>query len=234
MIDILRTVSFGGVVGTLFAAVLTALPVRAGWRLALGAGIGAWIALVVAITAAGAVAHSPLVLLVLFMLPLVAAGLVATSAVRRSAMLAISTPLIIALNVGRVVGVLMLLAAADGSMGGPFPYFAGIGDILTGLFALPVARLAARNPRDLRVLEWNIFGALDLVVAMSLGVTSVNGSPLQLIVAGAGSTAMTTLPWALIPLVLVPTYLIGHALVFAHTRAAATVRNSTQTSLAQA
>jgi hypothetical protein len=45
---------------------------------------------------------------------------------------------------------------------------------------------------------------------------------------------MTTLPWALIPLVLVPTYLIGHALVFAHVRAAATAGNGTQTRLAQA
>jgi hypothetical protein len=45
---------------------------------------------------------------------------------------------------------------------------------------------------------------------------------------------MTTLPWALIPLVLVPTYLIGHALVFAHARAAVTAGVSTQTRLAQA
>jgi hypothetical protein len=234
MLDILRTLTIGGTAGTLFAAVLTSLPIRLGWRLALGAGIGGWIALVVAITASGAVTDTPLVLPILFMLPLVAVGLAATSAVWRSAMMAIPLPLIIALNAMRMLGVLMLFAAAAGIMNGPFPYFAGIGDIIAGLFALPVARLAARNPRDVRVLEWNIFGALDLIVAVSLGVMSVNGSPLQLIHAGAGATAMTTLPWALIPLVLVPTYLIGHALVFAHVRVAATAGNDTQTRLAQA
>jgi hypothetical protein len=56
---------------------------------------------------------------------------------------------------------------------------------------------------------------LDLVVAVSLGVTSRNGSPLQLIHAGAGSAAISTAPWALIPLVLVPLFIIGHLVVFA-------------------
>jgi hypothetical protein len=148
--------------------------------------------MVVAITASGAVTNSPLVLPVLFMLPLVAAGLAATSEVGRAAMMAIPMPLIIALNAMRVLGVLFLFDAAAGRMSGPFPYFAGIGDIITALFALPVARLAARNPRDVRVLEWNIFGMLDLIVAVSLGTMSAPGSPLQLIHAGAGSAPMTT------------------------------------------
>jgi hypothetical protein len=234
MVDLLRTLTLGTVAGTLFAAVLTSLPIRAASRLALGAAIGAWIALATSITASGAVARSPLVLLVMFMLPLVAAGLAATSPALRAAMMAIPAPLIIALNGMRVLGVLMLVDAAAGRLSGPFPYSAGIGDIITGLFALPVARLAARNPRDLRVLEWNIFGTLDLLTAVSLGIISANGSPLQLIHAGTGSAAMTTLPWALVPLVLVPTYLIGHALIFAHVRAAAPARSGLQTSLAQA
>jgi hypothetical protein len=234
MVDILRTLTLGGTAGTLFAAVLTSLPIRAASRRALGAAIGAWIALAVAIAASGAVTRSPLVLLVMFMLPLVAAGVAATSAAWRSAMMAIPAPLIIALNAMRVLGVLMLVDAAAGRMSGPFPYSAGIGDIITGVFALPVARLAARNPRDLRVLEWNIFGTLDLLAAVSLGMISTNGSPLQLIHAGAGSAAMTALPWALVPLVLVPTFLIGHALVFAHVRAAATAQRGIQPSLAQA
>lgn len=232
MVEILRTLSIGGTAGALFAAVLTSLPVRPGTRVALGAGIGAWIALAVAIVASGAVTRSPIVLLVLFVLPLAAAGLAAAFAASRSAMLAIPAPLIIALNAMRVVGVLMLFAGITGRMSGPFPYSAGIGDIITGLFALPVARLAARNPRDVRIVQWNIFGMLDLIAAVSLGIVSVNGSPLQLIHAGAGSAAMTTLPWALIPLVLVPTYLIGHALVFAHVRAAAPVQDGARTRLA--
>jgi hypothetical protein len=225
MLEIIRSLTIGGTAGALFAAVLTAVPLRPGARLALGAGIGAWISLVVGITISGAVKDSPFVLPVFFTLPLIAAGVAATSSAARSAMLAIPAPLIIALNGMRVLGVFMVIAAATGLMSGPFPYSAGIGDIITGLFAIPVARLAARNPGDVRVWEWNIFGALDLIVAVSLGVIYARSG---------ASAAMTTLPWSLIPMVLVPTYLIGHALVFAHLRAAATAANVTQTRLARA
>ena len=234
MLDILRTLTLGATAGTLFAAILSSLPIRLGPRLALGAGIGAWVSLVVAITASGVVRGSPLVLPIFFALPLVVVGLAATSAAWRSVIMAIPAPLIIALSVMRVLGVFMLIAAVTGQMSGLFPYSAGIGDVITGIFALPVARIAAKNPRDIRVLQWNVFGALDLIVAVTLGVMSVSGSPVQLIHAGVGSTAMTTLPWALIPLVLVPTYLIGHALVFAHVRSATTAVNHAQTNFAQA
>lgn len=234
MIEILRTLTLGATAGAVFAAVLTSLPIRPGSRLVLGGGIGAWIAMVVTITASGAVSNTPIVLPILFALPLVAAGFAGTNATARSAMMAIPPPLIVGLNAMRVLGVFMVLAAVTGLMSGPFPYVAGIGDIITGVLALPVARLAARNPRDVRVLEWNIFGALDLIVAVSLGITTASGSPLQLIHAGIGSSAMTTLPWALIPLVLVPTYLIGHALIFAHVRAEAAAGSGAQTGLARA
>ena len=234
MIDILRTLTLGATAGAVFAAILSSLPIRPGSRLVLGGGIGAWIAMVVTIAASGAVSNTPIVLPVLFALPLVAAGFAAMNATARAAMMAIPLPLIIGLNAMRVLGVFMVLAAVTGLMSGPFPFVAGIGDIITGVLALPVARLAARNPRDVRVLEWNIFGALDLIVAVSLGITTASGSPLQLIHAGIGSSAMTTLPWALIPLVLVPTYLIGHALVFAHVRAEAAAGSGPQTGLARA
>ena len=222
VLEVLRTLTLGATAGTVFAAVLTSLPIGRTSRLALGAGVGAWISLVLTLTASGAVRSSAFLVPVLFAVPLVAAGVAASFAGVRAAMMAIPVQLIISLNAWRVLGVFMVLAAITRTMSGPFPYSAGIGDIITGIFAISVARIAARNPRDVRVLEWNIFGALDLIVAVFLGITSQNGGPLQLIHAGVGSTAMTTLPWAIIPLVLVPTYLIGHALVFAHVRAAAT------------
>jgi hypothetical protein len=225
MLEILRIVTLGATAGAVFAAVLTSLPIRQRSRLALAAGIGAWIALVVAIAGSGVLTVSRLALPALFTLPLIVTGLAAMFTACRSAMMAIPPQLIIALNAMRVLGVFMLIAGVTGQMSGPFPYFAGIGDIITGLFALPVARLAARNLRDVRVLEWNVFGALDLIVAVSLGVIYAR--------TGA-SAAMTTLPWALIPLVLVPTYLIGHALLFAHLRAAANLRNATEPRLAPA
>jgi len=58
-----------------------------------------------------------------------------------------------------------------------------------------------------------------LIAAVTLGVLSANGSPLQLISAGAGSAAIQDLPWALVPAVLVPFFLITHGIVFAQLQA---------------
>jgi hypothetical protein len=132
----------------------------------------------------------------------------------RSALSGIPTTYIIRLNAFRVIGIFFFVLLADGRLGGPFPYFAGIGDIVTGVFALPTARLAERNPRDSRVLFWNAFGTLDLLLAVTLGLLTATNSPLHLIQAGAGVNALGALPWSLIPLALVPTYLIGHATIF--------------------
>ena len=78
-------------------------------------------------------------------------------------------------------------------------------------------RLAAqgRVSGDRAIWIWNAVGALDMFAAIALGVISANGAPLQLIYAGAGSAAVQVLPWALIPTVLVPLYLITHGIVFA-------------------
>ena len=51
--------------------------------------------------------------------------------------------------------------------------------------------------------------------AVGLGITSAAGSPIQLIHAGVGSEAMQYLPYCLVPTVLVPFYLITHAIVAA-------------------
>jgi hypothetical protein len=136
--------------------------------------------------------------------------------------LSVPVPLIIALNIPRVLGFQFLLLAAAGRLAGPFPFSAGIGDIITSVFALQVARIAAsKGANNPRVLAWNTFGMLDLIVAVALGVTSAPGSPLQLIHWGVGSTAIAVLPDAMIPAFLVPFYLIGHAVVFVQARRAA-------------
>jgi hypothetical protein len=76
-------------------------------------------------------------------------------------MLSIPMPLMIGLNAGRVFAILFLLLAAAGRLAGPFPHFAGWGDIITGAFALPVAWLAKdARPRHLNAIAaWDLFGA---------------------------------------------------------------------------
>src|SRR5207253_1873334 len=98
-----------------------------------------------------------------------------------------------------------LSLAATGRLSGPFPYSAGLGDIITGAVAIPLALGLARSrkPPVAAVMRWNIFGTLDLFAAIALGLTSAAGSPLQLIHAGVGSEAVQYLPFCMILTVLV-------------------------------
>jgi hypothetical protein len=116
-----------------------------------------------------------------------------------------------------VPGAFMVLLALQGRLSGPFPQSAGWGDIMVGLAAIPLALAIARNLWANRqaVLVWNVFGALDLVMAVALGATSAPGSPIQIFGDTIGSTAMASLPWSNIPTLLVPFYLITHGIIFA-------------------
>lgn len=225
MLDVIETIVTATALAVLLAAVVLTLPIGLARRLAVAAAGGAWVGVAIEVAASGHLA-APGVLGALFALPLAAAaGLALAFPAVRSAMLAIPVPLVIALNFFRLLGVQFLILASVGRLGGPFPYSAGWGDIVVGALAIPVAMLAARVPaNDARILAWNTLGTLDLVTAVGLGVISANGSTLQLIHAGVGSAAMQTLPWSLVPTVLVPLYLIGHGIVFAHARAASATR----------
>jgi hypothetical protein len=218
MLDTLGIVVIGSITATLLVAILSTIRVSFGSRLIVAASAGVWVGVAIAVTAAGKL--PPLAFLGLFSFPFLVAALFAAIPATRAVLAEIPVPLIVSLNALRVVGFLFILLALAGRLGGPFPYVAAVGDMLTALFALPVARLAARTgPNHPEVMAWNAFGMLDLLVAVSLALLSNNGFPLQLIHAGAGSDAIVTLPWSLVPLVLVPTYLIGHCVVFAHARA---------------
>lgn len=227
MLDLIGAIVGLSAVGINLVAFTHALPGTAARRLSLAAIGGAWVGLASGLGAAGKFAFSPdnpvPLIGVLFAVPLLVVGALAISSQRaRAALLAVPMPLLIGLNSLRVLGVLFLLLAAAGRLSGPFPYFAGLGDIITGVVAIGLALRVARSERPpwAAVRSWNIFGSADLILAVSLGILSAQGSPLQLIHAGAGSEAMQYLPYCLVPSVLVPFYLITHAIVAAQVAAA--------------
>lgn len=230
MLDALRALLIGATAGALLATVAATVRTSIVGRIGIGAAAGAWIA-IAAVATAARFGGSPFVLPLMFAFPLIAAGLFAAfSPGFRNAVAGIPSTYIIGVNVFRLVGVFMLLSAIEGKLAGPFPYFAGIGDVLTGLFALQTARLAHQAPlNSTRILAWNAFGMLDLVIAVALGVLSQPGSPTQVIHAGVGSGQIATLPWSLIPLVLVPTYLVGHAIIFVRALALRSQENAVTT-----
>ena len=63
------------------------------------------------------------------------------------------------------------------------------------------------------LVAWNVFGLLDLVTAVTLGVLSSPG-PLRRLFAEPGSGEVSTLPWLLIPGYLVPLLMVTHGVIF--------------------
>jgi hypothetical protein len=221
MLDLIGSVAGLMAVGVDLVAVAIVLPLSLGQRLILGGALGAWTGLASGVGAAGLLAFAPEqpvpLVGVLAAAPLLTVGALALAypGVRR-ALLGVPTSLLIGLNSLRVVGALFLALAAVGRLSGPFPYFAGAGDVITGVFAIPLAFAVARGSASPgAIARWNAFGALDLIVAVSLGLTSANGSPVQIFHAGVGSEAVQLMPFCLVPTVLVPFYLITHAVVAA-------------------
>jgi hypothetical protein len=228
VLDFAGTVAIVATIVLIIGAFAGALPVRQVTRLWLLLVIGLWTGLAAALGAAGELADAgrrPVPLIgVLFATPLIAAALLAAlSPAARRAMLSVPLPLLVGLNIPRLIGGLFLLLAAVGRLGGPFPGSAGWGDLITAVVAIPTVWLAARQVTrsDWLLHVWNAFGALDLFAAVILATISTPGGPLQLLQAGVGPEAMQFLPWALIPTVLVPYWLIAHGIIFAQLRARA-------------
>jgi hypothetical protein len=205
---------------------INALPVSPAMRIGLVAAAGVWSGLQLALYAAGAFQaqitnQAPLVGFMVAT-PLIVTAIAAAAAPGvRAALLAVPSQVLIGLNVMRVLGGFFVLLAMVGRLSGPFPYFAGFGDIVTGLLAIPLAiRAGQGNAAPGSVLAWNTLGALDLINAVTLGTLSSNGFAFQLFTGGAGSAAVQHMPWLLIPAVLVPFYLITHGIVYAQLRQA--------------
>jgi hypothetical protein len=133
--------------------------------------------------------------------------------------LAFGIPLsvLVALHAGRILGVFFLMLLMAGRLPATFALAAGWGDILVAAAALPLAWAIHRQASGWRRLTfaWNVFGFMDLVTAVTLGVGSASDSPARFLFETPASDAMGFLPWVLVPAVMVPLYLLIHIATFA-------------------
>jgi hypothetical protein len=120
---------------------------------------------------------------------------------------------LVALQLYRVFGSWALVAALRGTLPNVFGLTAGIGDTLTGLFALPAAIALATGTAQGRraAIAWNILGLADLVVAVTLGAITSPG-PFQLIVPHVPSIGAAAYPGILTPAFVVPSSVLLHFL----------------------
>jgi len=241
LLDLAGSIITMAVIAVDLVAVTQALSSSFSRRLVIAAVGGGWVGVAVFLGASGRLAFAPSLPVpligVLFAVSLLTAAVAAlTSQKVRAALLGIPPQLLVGLNAMRILGVLFLLDYIAGTLNGPFPFFAGLGDIITGALAIPLALAIghSKSPSARTIAGWNALGTIDLLVAVGLGITSAAGSPLQLIHAGVGSQAMQYLPLCLVPTVLVPFYLLTHAIVAAQLRTSSRpVRTTLSASSAQ-
>jgi hypothetical protein len=120
-------------------------------------------------------------------------------------------PSLVALQVWRVLGISFLILLALGELPPLFALPAGLGDIAAGLAAPFVARRLQKPGGHSAGVIWNVFGLLDLVVAVGLGATA-NVGPVQIFHTNPSTVAMTEFPMALIPTFMVPLSMVLHFL----------------------
>jgi len=155
----------------------------------------------------------PLVPLAIFLPVIVGAPILLRSKRIGEVLDAMPASWLIGLQVYRVLGGIFLVGWARGVIPSLFALPAGIGDVTTGLLALPVAySLASRNGGAVGgAIAWNIFGLVDFTIAVGIGLATSPG-PFQLIVPSVPNTGLGLYPTVLIPAFAVPSSILLHVL----------------------
>lgn len=122
---------------------------------------------------------------------------------------------LIALQTFRVLGVVFVIAWMGDKLPAGFALLAGLGDMTVGLTA-PFVAAAVANRRPYRVAllaAWNVFGVIDLVVAVVSGVTH-SSSSFGILAGSVTTDALARYPFSVIPTFFVPLALLLHLLTF--------------------
>jgi hypothetical protein len=176
---------FGGMAATLMAILFglgralsdSAWPARERTRVILIAGsvLGGWFVVATALAAAGVyhvgTTSAPTIQYGILLPILIGAFLLWRSEWTKRVLDVVPQQWIVGIQLYRALGVTFLILYAAGQLPSLFAWPAGAGDIAVGLLAPVVGSAYARAPRDRAglVRAWNIFGILDLVVAVGTG-----------------------------------------------------------------
>lgn len=186
--------------------------------------LAAWLALVVALGAAGAFVGRPGAPPIGVGIGLVAPLLVFFACLQLSAsfrafVLSLDLRLIASMQAWRWAGLGFLFLYAYKVLPSYFALPAGLGDMAVA-FAAPWMVLGLTRRPDFAAsrafVRWNLLGILDLIVAPSIGVLS---AMLSAAAPGAPSTGpMASLPLLLVPAFLVPFFLMLHTTALMQSR----------------
>lgn len=191
----------------------------AGARRAALAAVGIWFVAAVTAGALGMVnepGQPPLVLAGFLVLPIL--GFLAADAASpafRAFTNTIPLTLLVGSHLWRFVGLGFIAGAFTGALPMGFGIPEGVGDAVAAIGALLLLPAVRRGnaPRGW-LLAWNVFGFLDLLSAITVGLLFSESAVGLLHTPTSNTTLMVTFPVSLIPTFFVPLFLLVHALTF--------------------
>jgi hypothetical protein len=169
---------------------------RVRWTVGSAAVLAVWLVGVVLLAATGVFRTDAPRIPIALLATLAAGYLLLFSRTFRAITSSIPQHWLIGVQTFRILGGAFLIRYFQGELPGVFAIPAGVGDVLTGLFAPLIAYWwIARKPyARTAAIAWNLFGMADLVNAVMLGVLTGGG--------GGG---------IVFPLVLIPIYAVPRA-----------------------
>jgi hypothetical protein len=129
----------------------------------------------------------------------------------RAFVLGLNTRALTWIHAVRIVGVVFLILYYRGILPGSFANPAGWGDIAAAVTAPLIAMNLSRLSKRI-VVAWNLYGMLDLVTAITLGVLN-SASPIGVLAHGVTTRPMGQFPLCLVPTFGVPLLFICHLAV---------------------
>ena len=123
---------------------------------------------------------------------------------------AVPQPWLVGVQFFRALGAIFLILYAAGKLPGLFAWPAAVGDLVVGLSApfVGLAYARAQHKAAGLVVAWNALGLLDLTDALGLGfLTAPSRFALEI---QPTSDLMTVLPLVLVPVYLVPLFFVLH------------------------
>jgi len=126
-----------------------------------------------------------------------------------------ATPLswLVGAQVYRVMGAIFLVLWGAGELPWQFALPAGVGDVLVGVIAVPVAWAARRGSKasHAAAYAWNVLGILDFLVALGTGFLT-SPSRFQMLALNHPNLLASRYPLVMIPAFLVPLSSIMHGI----------------------
>jgi len=120
---------------------------------------------------------------------------------------AISLDALVRLHIFRLAGTFFILLYVYHTLPARFAFFAGLGDVITAIFAFPVARMVRTQQRGWKIAlhTWNLFGIMDIVDLLTVAVLTGAGGNLR---------EMAVFPYVWFPAFAPATILFLHTAVY--------------------